>query len=168
MSAAPAPVEQTTYARLIVSTHRSALLRVTLRYRADDPLAVRMVFPAEYALEPDPLDDPLDDPADRYGDPFADLPAGPSPEPADEVEWVFARQLLAAGLDLPSGEGDVHVRPALGTRTVVELRSPEGVALLQFDRTDLRRFLWHSYLAVPEDRELSHLDCDRALAELLA
>ncbi|MFI1519395.1 SsgA family sporulation/cell division regulator [Kitasatospora cineracea] len=164
MSAAPAPVEHTTHARLIVSTHRSALLRVTLHYRADDPLAVRMVFPAEYALEPDPLDDPAD--------PYADLPAEPSPGPADGpadgVEWVFARQLLAAGLDLPSGEGDVHVRPALGTRTVVELRSPEGVALLQFDRADLRRFLWHSYLAVPEGRELSHLDCDRALAELLA
>ncbi|MEU5388258.1 SsgA family sporulation/cell division regulator [Kitasatospora cineracea] len=160
MSAAPAPVEHTTHARLIVSTHRSALLRVTLHYRADDPLAVRMVFPAEYALEPDPLDDPAD--------PYADLPTEPSPGPADGVEWVFARQLLAAGLDLPSGEGDVHVRPALGTRTVVELRSPEGVALLQFDRADLRRFLWHSYLAVPEGRELSHLDCDRALAELLA
>ncbi|MEV7215618.1 SsgA family sporulation/cell division regulator [Kitasatospora cineracea] len=180
MSAAPAPVEQTTHARLIVSTHRSALLRVTLHYRADDPLAVRMVFPAEYALEPDPLDDPADeygdpyaapsgDPyGDPYGDPLAGLPAEPSPEPADGVEWVFARQLLATGLDLPSGEGDVHVRPALGTRTVVELRSPEGVALLQFDRADLRRFLWHSYLAVPEGRELSHLDCDRALAELLA
>ncbi|MDR3035834.1 MAG: SsgA family sporulation/cell division regulator, partial [Kitasatospora sp.] len=158
--AAPPPVEQTTHARLIVSTHRSALLRVTLHYRADDPLAVRMVFPAEYALEPDPLDDP----ADQYGD----LPAEPAPGQADGVEWVFARQLLAAGLDLPSGEGDVHVRPALGTRTMVELRSPEGVALLQFDRADLRRFLWHSYLAVPEGRELSHLDCDRALAELLA
>ncbi|WAL71979.1 SsgA family sporulation/cell division regulator [Kitasatospora sp. YST-16] len=171
MSAAPAPVEHTTHARLIVSTHRSALLRVTLHYRADDPLAVRMVFPAEYALEPDPLDDPADPYGDQYGDPadpYADLPAEPSPGPADGVEWVFARQLLAAGLDLPSGEGDVHVRPALGTRTVVELRSPEGVALLQFDRADLRRFLWHSYLAVPEGRELSHLDCDRALAELLA
>ncbi|WP_254897780.1 SsgA family sporulation/cell division regulator [Kitasatospora sp. NA04385] len=166
MSAAPAPVEQTTHARLIVSTHRSALLRVTLRYRADDPLAVRMVFPAEYALEavgasdgplgalPDPADDPFGEAAGADG--------------VDGVEWVFARQLLASGLDLPSGEGDVHIRPASGRRTVVELRSPEGVALLQFDRAELRRFLWHSHLVVPEGQELRHLDCDRALAELLA
>jgi len=155
--AAPEPVEQTAHARLIVSTHRSALLRVTLRYRADDPLAVRMVFPAEYALDPADPDDPDDGPSDA-------LPE----HSADGVEWVFARQLLASGLDLPSGEGDVHVRPASGGRTAVELRSPEGVALLRFDRVELRRFLWHSYLVVPEGQELRHLDCDRALAELLA
>ncbi|KDN85183.1 SsgA family sporulation/cell division regulator [Kitasatospora cheerisanensis] len=166
MSAAPAPVEQTVQARLILGTHRSALLRVTLRYRCTDPLAVRMAFPAEYALdaaEPDPYDpnaprDPHDpfDPVDAAG------PAGP------EIEWVFARQLLAAGLDLPAGEGDVRIRPAFGLRTMVELRSPEGVALLQFARNDLRRFLWRSHLAVPEGQELRHLDCDRALAQLLA
>ncbi|MGW4804838.1 SsgA family sporulation/cell division regulator [Kitasatospora sp. NPDC004272] len=166
MFAAPEPVEQTAHARLIVSTHRSALLRVTLRYRADDPLAVRMVFPAEYALDAPEAADPVDGPLDLP--PESADPADPADRPADGVEWVFARQLLAAGLDLPSGEGDVHVRPALGQRTVVELRSPEGVALLQFDRTELRRFLWHSYLVVPEGQELQHLDCDRALAELLA
>nr|WP_275564015.1 SsgA family sporulation/cell division regulator [Kitasatospora sp. SID7827] len=150
---------------MIVSTHRSALLRVTLRYNAEDPLAVRMVFPAEYALEAvDPDTDPLDGPLDEA----FDAPAEPVEPVADGVEWVFARQLFAAGLDLPSGEGDVHIRPALGQRTMVELRSPEGVALLQFDRTELRRFLWHSYLVVPEGQELRHLDCDRALAELLA
>ncbi|GAA1150395.1 hypothetical protein F4556_004578 [Kitasatospora gansuensis] len=143
-----AVVEQVVQARLIVSTHRSALLRVTLRYRADDPLAVRMGFPAEYSLdvEPELLD---------------------TPQPQPEVEWVFARQLLATGLDLPTGDGDVHVRPALGRRTMVELRAPEGVALLQFDEPELRRFLWRSYLAVPEGQEFSLLDADRALAELL-
>ncbi|WP_405017640.1 SsgA family sporulation/cell division regulator [Kitasatospora sp. NBC_00070] len=140
-------VEQVVQARLIVSTHRSALLRVTLRYRADDPLAVRMGFPAEYSLDAEPVP-----------------PAGP---PQPEVEWVFARQLLAAGLDLPSGDGDVHVRPALGHRTLVELRAPEGVALLQFDAPELRRFLWRSHLVVAEGQEAGFLDPDRALAELL-
>ncbi|MDH6126675.1 SsgA family sporulation/cell division regulator [Kitasatospora sp. GP82] len=152
-----AAVEQAAQARLIVSTHRTALLAVTLRYFTEDPLAIRMTFPAEYALEeagPEPT------PA-----PFAEEPDSPQPPPG--VEWVFARQLLAAGLDLPSGLGDVHVRPALGLRTMVELRAPEGVALLQFAERDLRRFLWRSYLAVPKDQELRHLDPDRALAELL-
>ncbi|MFB7663700.1 SsgA family sporulation/cell division regulator [Kitasatospora sp. NPDC056138] len=151
-----AAVEQATQAHLIVSTHHSAPLAVKLRYRPEDPLAVRMVFPAEYALdgaEPDPA-------APATGD-------LPSPQAPPEVEWVFARQLLAAGLDLPSGVGDVHVRPAPGQHTMVELRAPEGIALLRFDSGDLRRFLWHSYVSVPEDEELHHLDPDRALAELL-
>jgi hypothetical protein len=143
-----AVVEQVVQARLIVSTHRSALLRVTLRYRADDPLAVRMGFPAEYSLDVEP-----------------GLPDTAQPSP--EVEWVFARQLLASGLDLPTGDGDVHVRPAPGSRTMVELRAPEGVALLRFDAPELRRFLWRSYLAVAEGQEFTFLDADRALAELL-
>lgn len=143
-----AVVEQLVQARLVVSTHRTALLRVTLRYRTDDPLAVRMGFPAEYSLDAEP-----------------DLPD--THEPVPEVEWVFARQLLAAGLDLATGDGDVHIRPALGRRTMVELRAPEGVALLQFNAPELRRFLWDSYLAVPEGQECAFLDPDRALAELL-
>ncbi|MFJ5234263.1 SsgA family sporulation/cell division regulator [Kitasatospora sp. NPDC088391] len=148
MFAAPVQVEQTTHARLIVSAHLSAGLRVTLRYRSDDPLAVRMLFPAEYAV-----------------DGAADAQVV-STEP--EIEWVFARQLLAEGLDVPSGEGDVHLRPVAGLRTLVELRSPDGVALLRFERAGLRRFLWSSYLAVPAGQELAGLDYDRALADLLA
>jgi hypothetical protein len=139
-------VEQLVQARLVISTRRSALLHVTLRYRADDPLAVRMLFPAEYSL-------------DATGP--AEGPAGP------EVTWVFARQLLAAGLTGPAGIGDVHVRPALGPQTTVELRAAEGVALLRFDTADLRYFLRQSFLAVPEGEEHRHLDADRALAELL-
>ncbi|MFB6890573.1 SsgA family sporulation/cell division regulator [Kitasatospora sp. NPDC056327] len=138
--------EETVQARLILSSHRSARLRVTLSYRPDDPLAVRMAFPAEFSL---------DDPADCRG-----------PEGGDIV-WVFARRLLSTGLEVPSGIGDVHVRPALGRRTLVELRAPEGTALVQFDTADLRRFLWRSRLVVPEGEEHLHLDADRALAELL-
>ncbi len=137
-------VEQSVHARLILSTRRSALLRVTLRYRTDDPLAVRMGFPAEYSLD-----------------------AAEETDCTAEVEWVFARQLLAAGLDLPSGLGDVHLGPAQGGHTMLELRAAEGVALLRFDSPDLQRFLWHTYTAVPECEELRRLDPDRALADLL-
>ncbi|KJK58135.1 SsgA family sporulation/cell division regulator [Saccharothrix sp. ST-888] len=152
----PAALEQATQAHLIVSAHRSALLSVKLRYHPEDPLAVRMVFPAEYAVD--------------GTDPVPAAPAAeglPSPQAPPEVEWVFARELLAAGLDLPSGVGDVHIRPAPGQHTMVELRAPEGIALLRFDSGDLRRFLRHSYSAVPEGEEFHHLDPDRALAELL-
>ncbi|MFF8773453.1 SsgA family sporulation/cell division regulator [Kitasatospora sp. NPDC015120] len=137
--------EETVQARLILSAHRSVRLRVTLTYLPDDPLAVRMAFPAEFSL---------DDPAD----------GGPD---CDDIVWVFARPLLAAGLEVPTGIGDVHVRPALGRRTVVELRAPEGTAMVQFDTADLRRFLWRSRLLVPEGEEHLHLDADRALAQLL-
>ncbi|MGW6916019.1 SsgA family sporulation/cell division regulator [Kitasatospora sp. NPDC054939] len=143
----PAPVEQTVQARLAVTTHRWVRLRTTLQYRADDPLAVRMFFPAEYALDE----------------------AGPDAEDgaAADIEWVFGRRLLAVGLEQPAGIGDVHVRPLPGRRTAVELHTPEGTALLQFDTVDLRRFLWHSRLAVPEGEEHRYLDADRALADLL-
>jgi len=159
-----AVVDQVVHGRLIVTTHRSAQLRVTLRYRADDPLALRMLFPAEYAL------DAVDSVEELWDDGPEPVPAAVAldrPPAPPEIEWVFARQLLAVGLDLPSGDGDVHIRPALGHRTMVELRSPEGVALLQFNSSELRRFLWRSYLAVPEGQEMQLLDPDRALAELL-
>ncbi|MER6399193.1 MULTISPECIES: SsgA family sporulation/cell division regulator [unclassified Kitasatospora] len=146
-----ATVEETVQARLILSAHRSVRLRVALGYRREDPLAVRMGFPAEFSL---------DEPGDGAG-PGSGRDAGP------DIEWVFARQLLSAGLELAAGDGDVHVRPAPGRRTMVELRAAEGTALVRFDTADLRRFLWHSRLVVPEGEEHRHLDADRALAELL-
>ncbi|MEV0190765.1 SsgA family sporulation/cell division regulator [Kitasatospora purpeofusca] len=141
-----ATAEETVQARLILSAHRSARLRVTLTYRTDDPLAVRAAFPGEFSL---------DGPTDTTG-----------PEGGDIV-WVFARRLLADGLELPSGVGDVQVRPGPGRSTLVELRAPEGTALVRFDTADLRRFLWRSRLLVPEGEEHLYLDADRALAELL-
>ncbi|MFE7192031.1 SsgA family sporulation/cell division regulator [Kitasatospora sp. NPDC057541] len=140
-----ATAEETVQARLVLSAHRSVRLRVTMTYLPEDPLAVRMAFPAEFSL---------DDEADGGG-------------PADDIVWVFARRLLSSGLEVPSGIGDVHVRPGLGRRTLVELRAPEGTAMVQFDTADLRRFLWRSRLLVPEGEEHLYLDADRALAQLL-
>ncbi|MGV9269701.1 SsgA family sporulation/cell division regulator [Kitasatospora sp. NPDC003701] len=153
-------VEETVQARLILSTHRSARLRVTLAYRPEDPLAVRMGFPAEFSL-----DEPAEGPGRNDG--RDDSRDAGGPEAGPDIEWVFARQLLTAGLELAAGVGDVHIRPAAGRRTMVELRAPEGTALVQFDTSDLRRFLWRSRLAVPEGEEHLYLDADRALAELL-
>src|SRR5580698_5012451 len=33
----------------------------------------------------------------------------------EPVEWIFARDLLAAGIESRQGEGDVHVWPSTGT-----------------------------------------------------
>ncbi|MFE0463370.1 SsgA family sporulation/cell division regulator [Kitasatospora sp. NPDC058965] len=139
-----AAVEQVVQARLILSGRVSTGLPAALRYRAEDPLAVRMAFPAAYSL---------DEPTGLDG--------------GTEVVWTFARQLLAEGLEVPAGIGDVHVRPARGPHTAVELRAAEGVALLAFETAELRRFLRACFRLVPEDHEHLYLDADRALAELL-
>ncbi|MFI2369428.1 SsgA family sporulation/cell division regulator [Streptomyces sp. NPDC018833] len=130
-------IEQSVVARLISDAPHSLAVPVILRYRDTDPLAVRMVFPPEACLND------------------------------TGVTWTFARSLLDAGLRAPSGDGDVHIWPCGRVQTMVELRSPEGVALLQFDTATLRRFLVHAYAAVPAAAESSAMDIERALAALL-
>ncbi|WNO71384.1 MULTISPECIES: SsgA family sporulation/cell division regulator [unclassified Streptomyces] len=130
-------VEQSVPAHLISDAPQPAPMPVTLSYRADDPLAVRMVFPAAVSLS------------------------------GATVTWTFARSLLDAGLHTPSGTGDVHVWPCGRTQTMVELRSPEGVALLRFATGRLRHFLLHSYATVPVELETRAIDMDSGLASLL-
>ncbi|MEU9603329.1 SsgA family sporulation/cell division regulator [Streptomyces sp. NPDC048057] len=130
-------VEQSVPAHLISQAPEHVAVPVCLTYRVDDPLAVRMTFPASACL------------------------SGAS------VTWTFARVLLDRGLRAPAGMGDVRVRPSEDGRTLVELRSPEGVALLRFTTARLRHFLLHSYATVPAELEERAVDVDRALAELL-
>lgn len=131
-------IDQTLRARLCASPAGDRVIAATLIYQCDDPLAARMAFPASATL------DGLD------------------------VTWTFARDLLAAGLRMPSGEGDVHVWPCGKRRTMIELSSPEGIALLQLDTEDVQDFLTRSYTAVPPGDELRHIDLDADLAALLA
>ena len=93
---------------------------------------------------------------------------------ADEtspVTWTFGRDLLAAGLNEPSGEGDVGVWPSTSRGAAVvcmALTSPSGQALLEASRTDVETFLAASYELVPSGTESSHLDLDQDLLRLLA
>jgi hypothetical protein len=91
---------------------------------------------------------------------------------ADEVPvtWTFGRDLLAAGLEGHSGEGDVGVWPSTSDgRAVVclALTSPTGNALLEAVRTDVEAFLQASYDLVPSGTESSHLDLETDLLRLL-
>src|ERR1044072_417541 len=72
---------------------------------------------------------------------FPDSPGAPS------RDWVFARDLLERGLRWPAstGSGDVRIWPSGRVRAVVELHSPQGVALVQFDSAALARFLRCTY-----------------------
>ncbi|MFI6639328.1 SsgA family sporulation/cell division regulator [Streptomyces sp. NPDC050504] len=60
-------------------------------------------------------------------------------------EWVFARELLEAGMRSPVRRGDIEVWPCGRVQTVLEFHSPDGVAVLQFDSAALVRFLRRTY-----------------------
>jgi hypothetical protein len=90
----------------------------------------------------------------------------------EPVRWVFARDLLEAGLDQSAGEGDVLIWPtrdSTGRPAVhVRLRSPHGDALLEASADQLERFLYATHRLVAPGTEHRHLDLDGAIAALLA
>ncbi|MET8676654.1 SsgA family sporulation/cell division regulator [Streptomyces sp. NPDC004647] len=130
-------IDQTVQAGLITAEAQVLDVPAVLRYRRDDPLAIRICFPPRASL------------------------AG------SHVTWVFARDLLAAGLESPTGEGDVHVRPFGADVTVMEFHAAVGTAMVRIKTADLRRFLQRSYLVVPAGSEHLQLDLDGDLAALL-
>lgn len=96
----------------------------------------------------------------------------------DGVTWVFARETLAAGIEGPTGEGDVRVwpnKPKTGLRRMreqsqtvtISLSSPDGQALLEAPVTGLTTFLLQTYSLVGRGEESEHLDIDNALISLL-
>lgn len=116
-------LEQPARGRLITADERELPVPATLRYAATDPLAVHLHFPPEVSLD------------------------------GTGVTWTFGRALLEEGLRRPAGNGDVHIWPCGQGRTVMELHSPHGLALLQFDTAALRRFLLRTYAVVAAGQE---------------
>lgn len=106
---------------------------------------------------------------DPQRDPYAvtaGFAVGDSP-----VVWTFARDLLVNGLAEPTGDGDVHVWPAVDDAGVpvvaLELNSPDGSALLQVRTSEVKRFLSRSLRSVPQGKEGDHLDLDTLIGRLL-
>ncbi|GGV52763.1 SsgA family sporulation/cell division regulator [Streptomyces griseoflavus] len=130
-------IEQPVEARLVAAAPRMPNIPATLHYDRDDPFAVRMTFPAPATLE------------------------------GVEVCWIFARELLAAGLRGPEGLGDVRVRPYGYDRTVLEFHAPEGTAVVHVRSGEVRRFLQATSDLVPTGLEHLRLDLDHRLAELM-
>lgn len=89
----------------------------------------------------------------------------------ESVAWTFARELLSAGFDRPSGSGDVEAYPAIDCEgcaaTVLELHAPEGSFVAQARTADLRHFLTSTCDVVPLGSELAHLDLDEMIRALL-
>lgn len=57
------------------------------------------------------------------------------------TEWIFTRELLEAGMRAPRRSGDVGVWPCGRAQVVLEFHSAHGVAVVQFDKAPLLRFL---------------------------
>ncbi len=89
-------------------------------------------------------------------------------EGAYPIEWIFARDLLAAGLATAAGDGDVRVWPAeSGDLVFLELRSPSGQAVFAAQIEPLEDFLVWTERLVPFGAETAVLDLDRAVGLLL-
>ncbi|MFE2111076.1 SsgA family sporulation/cell division regulator [Kitasatospora sp. NPDC059463] len=83
--------------------------------------------------------------------------------------WVVARDLLAAGLRGPVGEGDVHIEPSgTGEHVFIALGGLSGVALLNAPTRPLARFLRATGRAVPVGSESGRIDWDRCISDLLS
>lgn len=125
------------------------------------PMELRLLVPMQQAL---PLPVRL-----RYTakDPYAVSIVFSGPD--EEVVWVFARDLLAEGLGLPRGQGDVRVRPELrdGQRLVmIGLASPDGTAELEADADAIAAFIELTETVVARGDEGSVVNLDEALADL--
>ena len=109
----------------------------------------------------------------------------------EPVEWIFARDLLAAGLESRQGEGDVQVWPSamscaetddldvigsaepqqprgIGGKVLnIELSSPFGQAHFEAPAQAMRAFLRRTYQIVPAGKESAFIDIGAELNNLL-
>lgn len=88
----------------------------------------------------------------------------------EPVEWIFARDLLAVGMDTPAGEGDVRVWPgATPDQDVLNLSlsSPFGQAHFEAPLAALSGFLLRTFEIVPPGREGDFIDIEGELRDLI-
>ena len=103
----------------------------------------------------------------------------------EPVEWIFARDLLAAGIESRQGEGDVQVWPsasscaegddldAIGSAEPggkilnIELSSPFGQAHFEAPAQAMSAFLQRTYQIVPPGKEGRYIDIEAELNDLL-
>ena len=106
----------------------------------------------------------------------------------EPVEWIFARDLLAAGTESRHGEGDVQVWPSpvsvtetgglelIGTADPgetggkvlnIELSSPFGRAHFEAPAEAMAAFLQRTYQIVAAGQESRYIDIETELNDLL-
>lgn len=89
----------------------------------------------------------------------------------EPLTWTFGRDLVIAGLHVPTGEGDVSVAPAIdesGRATVqITLSSPDGSLVLGARTDQLSAFLDDTLALVPSGDESINLNVDDLITQLL-
>src|ERR1700758_2847044 len=106
----------------------------------------------------------------------------------EPVEWIFARDLLAAGIESRQGDGDVQVWPSpvsaaetgdldligaaepgetQGKVLNIELSSPFGQAHFEAPAEAMSAFLQRTYQIVPAGQESRYVDIETELNDLL-
>jgi Streptomyces sporulation and cell division protein, SsgA len=96
----------------------------------------------------------------------------------EPVEWILARDLLAAALHSREGIGDVQAWPsaasaegetAFGPKILnISMTSPFGHAQFEASAAAMEAFLARTYQLVADGQESAHMDFDAELAELLS
>ncbi len=110
-----------------------------LAWQAEDPYAVVLLLTAQ-----------PDHPA---------LPRG---------RWVVLRDFLTYGMEQPTGDGEVRIRPdELRDRVWFELARPGRSACVSVPRQVVRDFLERTELSVPRGAERSDQAIDELLTRLL-
>jgi hypothetical protein len=91
----------------------------------------------------------------------------------DPVVWTFARELLAAGVSAPAGEGDITVEPDLTSsfdddeRLLRITLATDCLATMVTSASRVLEFLVETYAIVPTGSELDRVDLDAEIAALL-
>jgi Streptomyces sporulation and cell division protein, SsgA len=99
---------------------------------------------------------------------FGEIGAGEVDEAG--ISWLLSRELLQAGLEQPTGDGDVRLWPAHASADVLylHLRAPSGEALFELSRGTVAAFLRQTEALVPTGSESDLLDLDDELQTLLS
>ncbi|MFF2350417.1 SsgA family sporulation/cell division regulator [Kitasatospora sp. NPDC058115] len=104
----------------------------------------------------------------RAADPYA-VVLDSHTDLATPISWVFARELLAAGLHAPAGLGSVTVRPGEAEHpgsVLIALIGEGGSVVLRAPADRVRGFLAQTERLVPAGRERTRLDLDGLLRRL--
>ncbi len=88
----------------------------------------------------------------------------------EPVVWVFARDLLAAGIAGPTGEGDITIEPTGdgGMQDVRITLATDCLATLLAPRDRVVEFLVETFTRIPSGSEFDAVDFDAEIASLLA
>ncbi|HVS69538.1 MAG TPA: SsgA family sporulation/cell division regulator [Mycobacteriales bacterium] len=88
----------------------------------------------------------------------------------EPVVWVFARDLLSAGIAGPTGDGDITIEPYHedGEQEIRITLATDCLATLLAPRDKVAEFLIETFTRVPSGAEFDNVDFDAEIAALLA